>query len=960
MEQNFAYDDDKYTSAKKWISTFVAKGKTWEWVEFAGRDNDEGLKEFLVMQEDTQGWDLFSLEEWHGLVTHVRKINAGAKSGFIGNPAKPLKAVPTGSRTCWQLYKKKLRVKGFTEESITAIEEATQKVISQISEVTPQTDPVRGMVMGNVQSGKTANMAAVIEMAADYGFNLFIVMTGTIENLRKQTQKRLLSDLKNPDDYIHFEGLDNPCATSPYGQRLQDLLLDNGSTTRYLCVCLKNGSRLKDLLTWLNANDANKGKLKILLLDDEADQAGINTANLEKRLATAINKYLRNIVFGEDKNGKTTHRYGSMNYIGYTATPYGNLLNEANERSLYPKNFILCLPTPAEYLGPQEVFGLTDQCEGLPVVNRIEPTEIQSISKQISFGYLDVPPALEKALLWFICCLATVRYWGLKQSFTMLIHTSQKIALHSQMGDSVSVYFESLKKQDYINKIRKIWEEQTKQMTRDDFFDGMPNYHDKEKVKNYPDFEQLITEIKKIVEGGLSHIKMADDQAKYEFGERIHLCVDNCSQNAIDGNVVMRVVYPEKDDMKNLTCAPGFIVIGGATLSRGLTLEGLTCSYFIRTTKMADTLMQMGRWFGYRKGYEMLPRIWMSKAARDQYTRLSLLDYNLRHEIDVMSDMNLAPEQYGPRIDSFPDYRALVITAAKKMQNAQTIEVAYGNKSGQTTKFIKNEKVICENLMHACNFVDSLGPIDQNAIDALQNPYIDSKHPAYEWFDIDYNAVFDFLKKLQFPPQVATLGDVDKVKEWFKKEYDAGHLKNWDVILSTTSTGRTKKFKHVAIRMPVRAQLNQRKTGTAMDPNFIYLRAITAPSDMFLDVDTHELPDKVLEALKQKDVNKINEYLGKKNASMAEKRILFNKFDTPLLALYFIDKHSGEDDPKCRPQNGEEPVRVPLGTKDDLFGYYVYIPYGAGGDGKPLIVSNSKVAVRLEFGEEADIDENDL
>ncbi|MDY6393187.1 MAG: Z1 domain-containing protein, partial [Bacilli bacterium] len=939
------YDNVKYDVPKKWISSFVSKGRTWEWVDYAGNENDEQLKAFLANQEETQGWDPFSPEEWHGLVKHVRAINADARHAFIGSPAKPLKAIPTGSRSCWQLYRKKLQKKHFTEESIVAIEEATQRVISQISAVTPQTDPVRGMVMGNVQSGKTANMAAVIEMAADYGFNFFIVMTGTIENLRKQTQKRLLSDLKNPEDYIHFEALENPCATPPVGQRLQDLLLDEGSTTRYLCVCLKNGTRLKDLLTWLNANDPNKGKLKILLLDDEADQAGINTANLEKNLAAPINKYLRNIVFAEDKNGKPTHRYGAMNYIGYTATPYGNLLNEANDRSLYPKNFIMCLPSPAEYFGPQEIFGLIDQCDGLPIINRIEVPEIQSIAKHISFGYADVPPAFEKAILWFVCCLATARHWQLKQPFTMLIHTSQKIVLHSEMESSVAAYFDGLRKNDYLQKTREVWEEQTKQLTLNDFFEGMPNYHDKEKVKNYPDFDLLAPEIKKIIEGGLSHIKMADDQAKYEFGEKIHLCVDNCSQNAVDGNIVMRIVYPEKEDLENLSCAPGFIVIGGATLSRGLTLEGLTCSYFLRTTKMADTLMQMGRWFGYRKGYELLPRIWLSQAARDQYTRLSLLDYDLRHEIDVMADMNLAPEQYGPRIDSFPDYRALVITAAKKMQKAQTIEVAFGNKSGQTTKFSKDNGIIKDNLNYACEFVDALGPVDQAAIDALNNPYIDAKHPAYEWFDVDYEFVFDFLDKLQFPPQVATLGDVKKVKEWFKTEYKAGHLKNWDVVLATTTSGRTRDFKHVSVHMPVRAQLNQKKPGTAMDPNYIYLRTITAPSDMFLDIDTHGLSDKVLEALKQKDINLLNQYLGKKNASMAEKRIAFNKFDTPLLVLYFIDKQSGEGDPKCQPQNGEEPTRAPLGTDDDLFGYYVYIPYGAGGDGKPLIVSNSKVAV---------------
>lgn len=960
MDATFNFQEEKYTSPKNWITNAIKLNHSWESTDMGLTHSEEELTAFLKQQTFMSFWPEMSNDEWHKLVAHVRAINTGCKPGFIGDPQKPQLAAPTSPTSCWQLYKKKLTKKGFTEQSLFSIEEATKKVISQISDSTPQTDPVRGMVMGNVQSGKTANMAAVIAMAADFGYNFFLVLTGTIENLRKQTQRRLLGDLKNPEDVTTFEPLDNPCATSPYGQRLYDLLLEEGSNKRYMCVCLKNGSRLKDLLVWINACDAKKGKLKILVLDDEADQAGINTLPIDKKTATTINKRLKNIVFGQDNNGKYTHPYGAMNYIGYTATPYGNLLNEASDSSLYPKNFILCLPTPAEYIGPQQIFGLIDECEGLPIINDISVDEIQSIKKTISFGFEDAPSALKNALLWFVCCLATARYWGLKQPFTMLIHTSQKIVLHSEMEESVENFFTALKKEKYLPLIKQVWEDQTSKMTLSEFLEGMPNYHNGDKIRDYPSFEQIENEIKSIVEGGLSHIMLADDGTKFEFSDKIHLCVDNCSQNFIEDDIMMRIVYPEKDDLQKLEKAPGFIVIGGATLSRGLTLEGLTCSYFLRTTTMADTLMQMGRWFGYRQGYELLPRIWLSKQAQDQYIRLSLLDYNLRHEINVMQDLNMPPKEYGPRIDSFPDYRALVITAKNKSQKAQSIEVAYGNKSGQTTKFYKADKVNEDNVKAAVGFVDSLGPIDKDRIKALNNPYIDDENPANIWFDVDYGMVFDFLQSLSFPTQVATLGDIPKVREWFQKEFDAGHLKNWDIVLSSTNKGRERTFKHVSIGMPVRTQLNPALEENSVEAERMMLKTITAPSDMLLDVADVGLDPNVSAALRSKDISKLNELLGKKSASMAEKRIAFKKFDTPLLVLYFIDKESGQGDPDCQPSGGKLPKRIPLGTSEDLFGYYVYIPYGVGADGKPLVVSNGKVTVKLEFDQEADVNEDEV
>jgi len=945
---DFDFTLRKYDVAKDWIRSAREHKKTYEFIDLGGKKDESELLEFLGRQRDENFWDI-SLEEWHACVAWYKNFESNQKIGLIHEPAKGEREAPKEPLSCWQLYKRKLTEKGFTAASIQSIESATQKVVGQISEHTPQTDPVRGLVVGNVQSGKTANMAAVIAMAADYGFNFFVVLSGTIENLRKQTRDRLLGDLNHNQQILSFEYLEQLSGTTQSPFRLQDLKLNGQSTHRYLCVCLKYASRLNDLLVWLNSDPNQKKNLKILVLDDEADQAGINTADINSAEKTAINKALVHLAFAKTKAGIDGTPYGAMNYIAYTATPYGNLLNEARDKSLYPKNFILTLPTPAEYIGPQQIFGLLGESDGLPIVNTISPDEIVTIGHGVSTPKEPIPSGLKEALIWFVCALATFRFWGKKKPISMLIHTSQRTFKHQEMSEAISKFFTDFKKTDYLSFVQSVWVKQTSKLSKDVFNEMMPDYFEGEKIKDYPSFKEIEPFIVMIIENGLTHIKLADDE-QLTYSENVHLCVDNCSSNYTDGDTVLRIVYPDEKRLETLSCAPGFIVIGGNTLSRGLTLEGLVCTYFLRTTKLADTLMQMGRWFGYRRGYELLPRLWLSKRANDQYVRLSALDYNLRHEILVMQDRGLSPKEYAPRLDSFPDYKELVTTSKRKSQSAITVSVTYANKSGQTTKFYNDPAIIQSNFDEAKNFVNSLGPVDEQAIKDLNNPNITAKSPAYVWLDQEYENIIGFLKKLKYPKQAATLGDLDAIEKWFKTEHDEGHLKNWNVILSTVNKKGTNtlSFKNLTIGMPTRAKLNY-----PSDPDTIYLKTITAPHDYLLDIDSNLLDAQELEALRDTSLVK--------GLSIAEKRILFKKADTPLLVLYFIDKESGADDPRYIGNESIEGARLPLNTPQHLFGYYVYIPYGTLDDGSVQITSSNKISVKLEFTNEleADIDEDE-
>src|SRR5690606_30251061 len=133
---------------------------------------------------------------------------------------------------------------------------------------------------------------------------------------------------------VDFRSLDNLSTKTSYPDRLQDLSLID-SNRRYITVCLKNSSRLRDLLNWLNYDPIAKKKLKVVLIDDEADQAGINTKDVESEEQTAISRLIKNIVFGRDSKDREGSPYRCMNYIGYTATPYANFLNESGEDTLY-------------------------------------------------------------------------------------------------------------------------------------------------------------------------------------------------------------------------------------------------------------------------------------------------------------------------------------------------------------------------------------------------------------------------------------------------------------------------------------------------------------------------------------------------------------------------------------------------------------------------------------------------
>ena len=718
-----------------------------EAIFLAGKSNEEDFEEYL---KDFNQLHMSSVtkEYWQKMAYYKYSSEKSSKNVMLSNSPK-FSLLQVNNEGAWGSYLKKLKANDFSQHAIDILKNASQKIITELKLETNVDSPVRGMVVGNVQSGKTANMAAVISMAADKGYNFFIVLSGTIENLRKQTQSRLSSDLYVENGMINFITLENlspKCNT----YKLQDLHLEKGNRERYITVCLKNKSRLENLVKWLCSDENQKKKLKILVIDDEADQAGVNTANYTKGKITKICNLIENLVFARCFNDKEDTPYGSMNYIGYTATPYANFLNTAHPKSLYPKDFIITLEFSKDYIGPELIFGIPDgQKDTLDIINYISKDEEELMTKESLIK--NIPNKLKESIIWFLITVVLFRKWDLKSPVSMLLHTSSKEPIHRQLKDITIRCFDELKNltdSDKISTFFDVWNKQTRKLNKKMFLKINNNYESKNTVNEYPEFNEIKDELITLVNKDLTYILFDEESEKLVYSDGVHLCIDNSYNNKIIEDKYYRIAYPDKKDTFSREKCPAFIVIGGNTLSRGLTLEGLTTSYFLRNTNQADSLMQMGRWFGYHRKYEILPRIWMGQNDEEKFQYLTKLDNDLRCEIKEMYDLKHKPSEYAVKIDTFPEFAILKVTSKNKMQAAITAD--FSSHRGQTVKFYNDSKIIDDNLNYTIDFINDLGMVDNDKIKNYNNP-VNKNNESKNLVKCSISKGFRLFEKIKIP-----------------------------------------------------------------------------------------------------------------------------------------------------------------------------------------------------------------
>lgn len=564
---------------------------------------------------------------------------------------------PQTGDVCWPRFKARLENEG--ADYVEELDASSSTVVAHLADPNVGGLKKKGLVLGYVQSGKTANYTAVIAKAVDAGYRMVIVLSGLHNNLRRQTQIRLENDLLE-SEWAHLTTSDEDFGKVVDGEALAR------KRVLMIAVVKKNSARLRKLRDWLrDINEVVRRKCPVLIIDDEADQATPNSAQhgVDR---TAINRLVREI-WEATLTGS---------YVGYTATPFANVFMDPNDSGdLYPSNFIIDLNRSESYFGAERIFGRDELDEddnpddGLDMVRTITEEEAESLKAPSRRGDRDdfdpeLPASLETAVRWFLLATAVRRARGQYKHSSMLIHTTHYTQPHFAMRDRVRFLLKTLDFNDgefrelYLQEIDRVKDATTAM--------SVP----------WPEVKDALTAV-------LVDVKVV---------------VDN-------GSSLERLVY-DKDDEFGESLPKTLIAIGGATLSRGLTLEGLVVSYFVRSSNTYDTLLQMGRWFGYRAGYEDLPRIWTTADLASDFRFLSSIEEEIRRDIHAMENARITPQQLGVKVRAHPG--RLEITA--KMGTAEKVRLSYANSHKQT--FIleeKNVEVLRSNLETTRSLISQIG-----------------------------------------------------------------------------------------------------------------------------------------------------------------------------------------------------------------------------------------------------------
>lgn len=677
----------------------------------------------------------------------------------------------------WSRYRHYLeQTKGFSPDIIDKIDKLTDSTLDKLFDPTLKDIKIdkKGLVVGQVQSGKTANYTGLICKAADAGFNLIIVLAGIHNNLRSQTQLRLDEDFLGFD--TQFEraytmnltskrgvgllhgfppAIANSITTSSdkgdFTKKAAETLGVNFDTPQpILLVVKKNATVLRRLTTWLSSQTVTvNGKKTItnkslLIIDDEADNASINTKK-ENESPTAINHLIRNIIGLFNRSG----------YVGYTATPFANIFIPLNEDNLFPRDFIINLPSPTNYIGPDKIFGtsiIPDDTDDdlIPIVRPINDfdTFVPDKHKMGDDKPSDLPESLKLAIKCFIvtCAIRIARGQDKKHN-SMLVHVSRYKSWQNDIKVLVESQFHFYKRgieqniKQIIEEFRQVYEVDT---------------------PDYISFKTTTNNIKN------SSFKNIDTKLiTYSWEEILPLlyrAVVKIEVKSINGSSTDALNYYENE--KN---GISVIAIGGDKLSRGLTLEGLSVSYYLRASKMYDTLMQMGRWFGYRPGYVDLCRLFTSRELNEWFRHITMASEELRGEFNFLADSGSTPEDYALKVRTHPG--CLQITAVSKMRYTNTIRVSWSGRLIETYQLSKDKGIIHSNLVATDDLICSIGLPEK-------------KENDYLWRNVHSNTICSYFSKFKVAENLKAV-DLNRICSFIQKLNQDGELTNWSVALKS-------------------------------------------------------------------------------------------------------------------------------------------------------------------------------
>ena len=748
--------------------------------------------------------------------------------------------------TYWQRYSEYMEAR-IPWTALDALDVATDEVLSQLEDPTREGAwDRRGLVVGHVQSGKTGNYTGLICKAADAGYKIIIVLAGLHNNLRAQTQIRL------DEGFLGFATIADADELPAVGVGLIDKDMSvrpNAATNRsdkgdfntaiakkmnispeqrpWLFVVKKNKTVLERLLHWIrnrvaNHVDPETGRklvtnLPLLVIDDESDHGSVDTGedvvdefgnpDLEHEPKT-INRLVRSIL----------HHFSRKAYVGYTATPFANIfIHDRGETQdhgpdLFPAAFITSLAAPSNYVGPGRVFGSASSTpENLPLVRPLWDDEFQPwMPPRHKNGYRPrwqgedrVPDSLAEAIRSFAyaCAVRKLRGQGSKHS-SMLIHVTRFTSVQNAVVNQVAQYVRDLRGR-YARGIE------------------LENLEASMRVEYEETFLPAMQRIRSaLVEGeALKDFSWADIRAVLPD------VLSDIRVREINGTAKDALDYAENDGT-----GLKVIAIGGDKLARGLTLEGLCTSYFLRTARMYDTLMQMGRWFGYRDGYLDVCRLYTSQEMVEWFGHISEAAEELRQEFDNMVAAGATPKQFGLRVKS---HSVLTVTSRAKMRNARAMQLTYSGDLLQTIVFPNRKDDISANFKATDRFINALG-----AWTNLNDQHFVSQGQKWNgclWRDVPALSVISFLRDYRTHPASFRIMS-PLIADFIEEMNKDSELTSWTVALIGKDTGPEDKHRTVggaSVNM-----LKRKRTTEHVDRYSI--KTLISPRDQAIDLTEAE------------------------------------------------------------------------------------------------------------------------
>ena len=762
----------------------------------------------------------------------------------------------------WERYEQFLdHEKRWPAATLRRLDESTDRALGLL------TDPARegawdrrGLVMGHVQSGKTSHYVGLICKAADAGYKLIIVLAGFHKSLRSQTQIRLEEG---------FLGYDRGATQSPdapikpVGAGLLDVApkadsittrADNGDFKRQvannfainpgghplLFVIKKNNSVLKNLLNWVawaaNTLDEEGNRyvtgVPLLVVDDEADQGSIDTKRQEydeegrpdaDHDPTAINRSIRRLL----------HLFDQSAYVGYTATPFANIFIHERSRTpsegtdLFPRSFILSLPSPSNYVGPRRVFGSQrdhDNSPGLPIIRTVTdhadslalgersgwmPPKHDKFHEPRYEGRDSVPSSLREAVLAFVLSIAArvARGQGAEHN-SMLVHVTRFTLVQRQVAE----------------QIRSLLAE-TKRRLR--FGDGDSPNHLHQELRDLweADFAPTSKEVQAAPDQRLAV------QEWLEIQPHIGAAAQSIRVREING-----MAGEVLDYIEHSSTGLNVIAVGGDKLSRGLTLEGLSVSYFLRASRMYDTLMQMGRWFGYRPGYLDLCRLYTTPDMIDWFAHISEASEELREDFDRMAASRQTPRDFGHRVRSHP---LMMVTSQVKMRSGKQIDITFAGDMCETINFWRDRVHLKANWQAGQHLIQE---IERRGI----RPHkVNGSDNSWSWQGVASSNIIDFLTAYQ-EHKASRKVKTTLLADYITAENRRGCLRAWTVLLAGGGHDRPFGLGSAEVKRAVRAwhlasptKLDRKwkqELRSYQEDNHYRIRRLLSPLDELVDL----------------------------------------------------------------------------------------------------------------------------